>query len=136
VLSILRFTASDYPGMFYKECSIESCCENSSLECDIFRYIESNTGKSARQGNLRYTRVRFQSFADEARDFPVLHFLPVFDLIDYPGMFYKECSIESCCENSSLDCDIFPSASGADMATFNKGSTFRFPDTRHVQGHY
>ena len=44
-------------------------------------YIESNTGKSARQGNLRYTRVRFQSFADEARDFPVLHFLPVFDLI-------------------------------------------------------
>ena len=30
-------------------------------------YIESNTGKSARQGNLRYPRVRFQSFADEAR---------------------------------------------------------------------
>ena len=44
-------------------------------------YIESNTGKNARHGNLRYTRVRFQSFADEARDFPVLHFLPVFDLI-------------------------------------------------------
>jgi hypothetical protein len=29
-------------------------------------YIESNTGKSARQGNLRHPRVRFQSFADEA----------------------------------------------------------------------
>ena len=35
-----------------------------------YRYIESNTGntgKSARQGNLRHPRVRFQSFADEAR---------------------------------------------------------------------
>ena len=31
------------------------------------RNIESNTGKSARQGNLRHPRVRFQSFADEAR---------------------------------------------------------------------
>jgi hypothetical protein len=31
------------------------------------RYIESNTSKSARQGNLRHPRVRFQSFADEAR---------------------------------------------------------------------
>jgi hypothetical protein len=31
------------------------------------RHIESNTGKSARQGNLRHPRVRFQSFADEAR---------------------------------------------------------------------
>jgi hypothetical protein len=30
------------------------------------RYIESNTGKSARQGNLRQPRVRFQSFADSA----------------------------------------------------------------------
>jgi hypothetical protein len=30
------------------------------------RYIESNTGKNARQGNLRHPRVRFQSFADEA----------------------------------------------------------------------
>ena len=29
--------------------------------------IEFNTGKSARQGNLRHPRVRFQSFADEAR---------------------------------------------------------------------
>ena len=37
-------------------------------------------------------------------------------------MFYKECSIESCCENSSLECDIFPSASGAVMATFNNVS--------------
>jgi hypothetical protein len=38
------------------------------LEIDMFiRYIESNTGKSARQGNLRHSRVRFQSFADEAR---------------------------------------------------------------------
>ena len=26
------------------------------------RYIESNTGKSARQGNLRHLRVRFQSY--------------------------------------------------------------------------
>jgi hypothetical protein len=31
------------------------------------RHIESNTGKSARQGNLRHPRIRFQSFADEAR---------------------------------------------------------------------
>ena len=31
------------------------------------RHIESNTGKSARQGNLRHPRVRFQSIADEAR---------------------------------------------------------------------
>ena len=31
------------------------------------RHIESNTGKSTRQGNLRHPRVRFQSFADEAR---------------------------------------------------------------------
>ena len=31
------------------------------------RHIESNTGKSARQGNLRHPRVRFQSFADEVR---------------------------------------------------------------------
>ena len=30
-------------------------------------HIESNTGKSARQGNLQHPRVRFQSFADEAR---------------------------------------------------------------------
>jgi hypothetical protein len=30
------------------------------------RYIESNAGKSARQGNLRHPRVRFQSFADQA----------------------------------------------------------------------
>ena len=30
------------------------------------RYIESNTGKSARQGNLRHPRVIFQSFADSA----------------------------------------------------------------------
>ena len=30
-------------------------------------YIESNTSKSARQGNLRHPRVRFQSFANEAR---------------------------------------------------------------------
>ena len=28
------------------------------------RYIESNIGKSARQGNLRHPRVRIQSFAD------------------------------------------------------------------------
>jgi hypothetical protein len=27
--------------------------------------IETNTHKSARQGNLRHPRVRFQSFADE-----------------------------------------------------------------------
>ena len=33
----------------------------------IMWYIESNTGKSARQGNLRHPRVRFQSFTDEAR---------------------------------------------------------------------
>ena len=31
----------------------------------ILKIIESNTGKSARQGNLRHPRVRFQSFADE-----------------------------------------------------------------------
>ena len=31
------------------------------------RHIECNTGKSAREGNLRHPRVRFQSFADEAR---------------------------------------------------------------------
>jgi hypothetical protein len=37
-------------------------------------------------------------------------------------MFYKECSIESCCENSSLECDIFPSTSGAVMAPFNNVS--------------
>ena len=30
------------------------------------RYIESNTSKSARQGNLRHLRVIFQSFADSA----------------------------------------------------------------------
>jgi hypothetical protein len=30
------------------------------------RYIEYNIGKSARQGNLRHPRVRFQSFTDEA----------------------------------------------------------------------
>jgi hypothetical protein len=62
--------------------------------------IETNTRKSARQGNLRHPRVRFQSFADEARrvnerfkilpegvgDFPVLHFLPVFDFISH---FYQ-----------------------------------------------
>ena len=30
------------------------------------RYIESNTGKNARRGNLRHLRVRFQSFADKA----------------------------------------------------------------------
>jgi hypothetical protein len=31
------------------------------------RHIESNTSKGARQRNLRHQRVRFQSFADEAR---------------------------------------------------------------------
>ena len=64
------------------------------------RYIESNTGKNARRGNLRHLRVRFQSFADKAHrvserlksylrvsdDFPVLHFLPVFDFISH---FYQ-----------------------------------------------
>ena len=28
-----------------------------------YRYIESNTGESTRQGNLRHPRVRFQSFS-------------------------------------------------------------------------
>ena len=32
------------------------------------RNIESNTDKSARQGNLRHPGLRFQSFADEARE--------------------------------------------------------------------
>jgi hypothetical protein len=35
--------------------------------CQKMGYIESNTGKSARQENLRHPSVRFQSFADEAR---------------------------------------------------------------------
>ena len=42
------------------------------LSCTSARYIESNTVKSARQGNLRHPR-----------DFPVLHFLPVFDFISH-----------------------------------------------------
>ena len=46
-------------------------CSN-RIFCVSSRYIESNTGKSARQGNLR--------------DFPVLHFLPVFDFISH---FYQ-----------------------------------------------
>ena len=62
------------------------------------RIGKSNIGKSARQGNLRHPRVIFQSFADEARlhtieillsdvgDFPVLHFLSVFDFISH---FYQ-----------------------------------------------
>ena len=32
----------------------------------VQRHIESNTGKSARQRNIRHPRVRFQSFADSA----------------------------------------------------------------------
>ena len=35
--------------------------------CWYWRHVESNTGKSARQGNLRHPRERFQSFADETR---------------------------------------------------------------------
>jgi hypothetical protein len=46
----------------------------------------------------------------------------IFKLSFFSSMFYKECSIESCCENSSLECDIFPSTSGAVMATFNNVS--------------
>ena len=57
------------------------------------RHIESNTGKSVRQGNLRHPRVRFQSFADECvGDFPVLHFLPVFDFISH----FHELFLVSC----------------------------------------
>ena len=56
--------------------------------------MESNTGKSARHGNLRHPRIKFESFVDEAieilpegvGDFPVLHFLPVFDFISH---FYQ-----------------------------------------------
>jgi hypothetical protein len=39
-------------------------CSN-RVFCVSRRYIESNTGKSAGQGNLRHPRVRFQSFTDE-----------------------------------------------------------------------
>jgi hypothetical protein len=40
-------------------------CTHSEVE---LRNIESNTDKSARQGNLRHPGLRFQSFADEARE--------------------------------------------------------------------
>jgi hypothetical protein len=40
-----------------------------SLDSEVeLRNIESNTDKSARQGNLRHPGLRFQSFADEARE--------------------------------------------------------------------
>ena len=64
------------------------------------RHIESNTGKSARQGNFRHPRVNFnivrwrgspsqrtiEILPEGVRDFPVLHFLPVFDFISH---FYQ-----------------------------------------------
>ena len=43
------------------------CKRRCSVWVSYKRYIESNTGKSARQGHLRHPRARFQSFADEAR---------------------------------------------------------------------
>ena len=43
-------------------------------------YIESNTDKSERQGNLWHP--------EGVGDFPVLHFLPVFDFISH---FYCSC---------------------------------------------
>ena len=68
----------------------------------IRRYIESNTGKSARQGNLRHPRVRFQSFADEAREI-----LPVFDFISH---FYQLFLVSCLFVNSASckQCELFP----------------------------
>jgi hypothetical protein len=67
------------------------------------RYIESNTGKSARQGNLWHPRVRFQSFEilpEGVGDFPVLHFLPVFDFISH---FYQLFLVSCLFVNSAWD---------------------------------
>jgi hypothetical protein len=52
----------------------------------------------------------------------LVRFTTTYAIKAYHYLFYKECSIESCCENSSLECDIFPSTSGAVMAPFNNVS--------------
>ena len=51
----LLFVMYNYRNVIYKEWIL------------IIKEIESNTGKSARQANLRHPKVRFQSIADEAR---------------------------------------------------------------------
>jgi hypothetical protein len=67
---------------------------------DAIRNIESNTGKSARQGNLptpegKISIVRWRCspsqqtieiLPESVGDFPVVHFLPVFDFISH---FYQ-----------------------------------------------
>jgi hypothetical protein len=86
--SCVRYTIYEYSFIYTMYIYFFFCGNKCYNNCSSWRYIESNTGKSARQGNLRHPRVRFQSFADEATpegvgDFPVLHFLPVFDFISH-----------------------------------------------------
>ena len=57
----------EYQTIIYGNSNYNVCMHHINIMCASYRYIESNTGKSARQGNLRYPSVRFQSFADEAR---------------------------------------------------------------------
>ena len=63
------------------------------------RYIESNTGKSARQGK--------SPTPEGVRDFPVLHFLPVFDFISH---FYQLFLVSCLFVNraSCKQCKLFP----------------------------
>ena len=57
----------EYQTIIYGNSNYNVCMHHINIMCASYRYIESNTGKSARQGNLRHPSVRFQSFADEAR---------------------------------------------------------------------
>ena len=78
--------------------------------------IESNTGKSARQGNLRHPRVRFQSLADKAtlgcRKFPCLAFFAgvwfYFSLLSAVFSFVFVWQLYTFSRRSCKQCELFP----------------------------